>query len=215
MAFDCTCPATALTEIPQVTCPENLGQIQKIVFSRAFSFDSGATPSDDITVKANWDTKIAASDETKIVVFPTFVEAFESSDSAPVTEGGNDNSTLDGAPIVLGAETPVFTGMMRGVSGVAATAMRKLMCERDLEVIFINEWDKIIGRDLSSGLDGSVVGGFKLTPYSLFIGDSQVKGKNTDDKIMFQFSLRYEWRDTLVIKTPASGFSPLADIKPA
>lgn len=198
----CACPAPAsLTTILKLTCKENLGQIQRFLFQRAgFVFDTEADPVTDIMLLASWTPLFAAVNATKVVSTP-YVENFVIPRTEAVTEGGGDNSTLDGVEIIVGANA------VRGIGQIAETPsniimqVRKLMCEPDLVVFMLNQWGQIIGRNQLPGTPGQEVIGIPVR--SLFTSDSDNNGLNTRDKADFSFGLEYGWRDNLAVITPA------------
>lgn len=198
MGLNQTCPLPdALTDITPITCAENLGQIQKIVLQRPQT--TVPFPTQDATIGgaaviASWDVYKAAVDSTKVVTTP-FFEAYEVPGSEAILEGGDDNTTLDGAPILVGATTPRAEGMFRGLPAEVLKEL-KANCEANMTVYFINEFGKVIG----TSIDGITFEGIPVT--SLFIGDPAIAGKNTNDKTSFGHSLRYGWRDNLAIVTP-------------
>ena len=74
MARFCQCPGlAALKSIPNATCSEGFGQIQKVIFQRLRQ-DNGKpnafTTEKPITKLANLTPLLAANDSTKIVVSP-------------------------------------------------------------------------------------------------------------------------------------------------
>ena len=205
----CTCPLpTAITNISDLTCGENMGQIQKIAFQRRqatapfATFTGGTTGGADLL--ASWTALIGATDATKITVTP-FFEAFVIPQVTPITEGGDDNTTLDGNPIVVGSSSITATGTFRSLTGEILREIKDYNCENDLTVFFINEFSRIIG----TSADGTTLAGIPIT--SFFIGDGGNEGKNTQDKTVFTFNMRYGWRDRLAFVSP-SDFDPRTGI---
>lgn len=193
-------PPAALTTIPNQTCPENIGQIQKFIFQRAgWTFDSEADPTTDFKLLASWTPLLTAVADTKVVVTP-YLENVVIPPPEAITEGGGDNSTLNGREIVVGSTNPVVTGNYRMIQNAVIQAMKALGCE-DLVFYAINEFDQLIGR---SSDDGETVTGIPI--HALFISDLGNEGKNTQDKGNFRFGVDYGWRDDLYIVKPA--FSP-------
>ena len=199
MGFNCQCPLpAALGDISAFTCAENLGQIQKIVIQRRQAV--APFPTQDATVLgaavlASWTTYKGAVDGTKVVTTP-FFEGFVIPVSEAILEGGDDNTTVDGAPVVVGATTVRAEGMFRGLPAAILKELKALVCENDLTVYMINEDGKIIGTSAS----GTLFAGIPVT--SFFIGDPGVEGLNTNDKASFGFSLRFGWRDNLALVVP-------------
>ena len=214
MAFDYTCPLpTALATINR-GCTENLGEIRHLAIGRKglVFFDSGAGTPDPITAKAGWTTRIGATDDTKIVVIPN-VRNFITNDPT-FTKTGEDDS-LGGVGEIIGVPNALFTGKIRSVKGSVMKNVQALIGE-SLEVFFINEYGKIIGKDVSSALDGSVVGGFPILDNTFGVTWAKAGGKLSLDDAMLELAMEDTfWRNDLVISTPAAGFNPLIDLLPA
>ena len=95
----CKCPAaTSIATVPNMTCPETFGQIQKVAFQRLYT-DAGArncfegTPDGkDIKKLAAWTPLLAAVDSTKVAMSP-YIQAPTAEGGAPRTFGGG-NETL-------------------------------------------------------------------------------------------------------------------------
>lgn len=194
LAF-CVCPApAAIGAIPAFTCGEEFGQIQKIVFQRRQAAATFATVVAAGTL-ANWTTLKAAVGATKVVATP-FFENFVIPGVEAITEGGDDNSTLDGTALVVGRTTPIATGNFRSLPGATFTALELYICEPDMTVFFINEYGQII----ADSHDGTDVWGIPISEW--FIGDKEVQGKNTSNKNMFRFGVRAGWTKKLKVITP-------------
>lgn len=194
LAF-CTCPAPV--EIPDITpftCGEDFGQIQKLVFQRRQATPTFATLIAPQTL-ANWTTLKTASDATKVQTTP-FFENFIVPPVEAITEGGDDNTTLDGVAIVVGEGTPIATGNFRSLPSATFEELQKFNCEATLTAFWINEYGKIIGY---SG-NGTTFEGIPMTEW--YIGDKGINGKNTQDKNMFRFAMRAGWSKKLKQITP-------------
>lgn len=201
----CNCPNTdPLESIPEDNCPFNLEQIQKIIVQEVgYKFDSGATPATDPTLKADWDTLFAASDDTKAVITPfarnVVIEAGDF-----ITTGGGDNSTLNGVEEIEGLNPAPVTGMFKSVSPAIEKALKKIACKK-VQVFFVNGAGKIIAKD---------VGSDKTTGFvaeSFGVKDRRNQGFGTKDQLDFQFSLKPGWSEDLVIIDPQD-FNPLYDL---
>jgi hypothetical protein len=194
LAF-CECPQpAAIGAIPAFTCGEDFGQIQKIVFQRRQAVATFATVLAAGTL-ANWTALKAALAGTKVVITP-FFENFIIPPVEAITEGGDDNTTLDGLAVVVGRSTPIVTGNFRSLPGATFEALEAYICEPDMTMFWINEFGKIIG----DSHDGTDVWGIPV--HEWFIGDKGAAGKNTQDKNMFRFGLRAGWSKKLKIITP-------------
>jgi hypothetical protein len=199
--MDCVCPKpTALTTVERVTCRESLGQIQRFIFQRpGFHFDADADPTKDITLLASWTPLWVAAGDTKIVSTP-LLENVIIPKPEKISEGGGDNTTIDGREIVLGAGAITATGSLAEVPGKIIKQLKALMCE-ELVAFGVNQFGKIIGiaNDLATPAD-DVIG---IPVYTLWVSDAGNDGLNTRDKADISFALDYGWRDDLVIVTPA------------
>ena len=203
----CTCPNTAaLTAMVASDCEINLKQIQKAVFVKAGNSFTVAT--EDPTTAAVWATRLAAVDNTKAVATPLIegdavIEAGE-----PTTEGGGDNSTLNGVEDVVGADPASFSGKFKGISPAQEKVMKSWTCNKSLVVYFVNQDNLIIARDVVG--DGTVIDGFPIQ--SFFITDRNNTGFNSRDTNTIQFSLKSGWSEDISLITPEAGFSPLVDL---
>ncbi len=210
MSLICVCPAAAaIADIPNVTCPENFGQIQKVAFTRLVKADgtkNGFTNAAAITALASWTPKLTATDGTKIVVSPYINAPADSGGDARMTSGGNDD--LGGIPEVIGGEPVQFTGSLRSIPQSVIKALKTLQCEANagnLGVFLFDENGKI------EAIKGEDAGAYFPIPIrALFVG-SKIHG-NFDAKDSNVISWYYpdNYSDDLVIVTPA--FNPLTDL---
>ena len=208
----CTCPAAAsLTSIPAAGCPESFGQIQKIAFQRLRKADgtkNSFTNTSSILIKASWTAKMAAADDTKIVISP-YIQAPSQEAGSPRTFGGG-NETLGGVEIIIGREPSTFTGVIRSVSQDVIKAMKQLQCEAqadNLGVFLIDENGAV-----EAIKDEAVATTFYPIPIrSLFIGDKAHGGLEAPDSNAIQFSFLPNYSDNLSIQVPTD-FNPLTDL---
>ena len=215
MSLICQCPAAAaIATIPNVVCPENFGQIQKVAFQRLRQADgtrNSFTSSAAITALASWAALLAATNGTKIVVSPYINAPADSGGDARMTSGGNDD--LGGIPQVLGGNPVQFDGQMRGVPQSVIKTMKELQCEAqagNLGVFLFDENGKI-----EAIKDATTATTFYPIPIrALFIG-SKIHG-NFDAKDSNAISWQYpdNYSDDLAIVTPTD-FNPLTDLVPA
>lgn len=215
MSLICQCPAAAaIPTIPNVTCPENFGQIQKVAFQRLRKADgtrNSFTTTASILLKASWTAQLAATDGGKIVVSPYINAPADSGGDVRMTSGGNDD--LGGIPNVLGGNPVQFDGSMRSIPQSVIKAMKELQCEANagnLGVFLFDENGKIEAiKDAAT--DGTY---YPIPIRALFIG-SKIHG-NFDAKDSNAISWQYpdNYSDDLVIVTP-SDFNPLTDLVPA
>lgn len=214
MSLICQCPAaTALSTIPNVQCPENFGQIQKVAFQRLRQADGTVnkfTTAADIKLLASWTALLAAANGTKIVVSPYINAPADSGGDARMSSGGNDD--LGGIPVVLGGNPVQFEGQIRQVPQDVIKVMKELQCEAaagNLGVYLFDENGNI------EAIKGTTIGDYMPIPIrALFIG-SKIHG-NYDAKDMNAITWQYpdNYSDNLTIVKPTD-FNPLNDLIPA
>lgn len=210
----CKCPADAsLTTIPAVSCSENFGQIQKIIFQRLQGtggekngFDAEAP----ITKKASWTPLLSASDSTKVVISP-IVQAPTSEPGDAITYGGG-NDTPGGVELIIGRNPTTFEGVFRMIPQSVIKAMKSLQCESSAEnlgVYLVDENGNI------EGISGAAEGDVHPIPIrSLFISDKGHGGLEEPDSNNISFSFLPNYSDDLAIFTPED-FNALTDLVPA
>lgn len=204
----CKCPqATALTTIPDQDCKVNLEQIQKIAVQRGgYVWDAAAVTPTDITKKADWLLLKAAIGDTKVVVTPLVGGDPVINAGDKITNGGGDNSTLNGQEELTGKNPSQFTGVWKSLSSEVKKAMQELSCETDLVVYFINENNKIIANEI----EADKYTGFPIS--SFFVSDRNNAGFGSKDAFNVSFNLVANWDDNLVILDPEATFRPLVDL---
>lgn len=215
MSLICQCPAAAaIATIPNVTCPENFGQIQKVAFQRLYKANgvrNSFTTTADIKLKASWTALLSAEDGSKVVVSPYINAPADSGGDARMTSGGNDD--LGGIAEVLGGNPVQFDGSLRSVPQSVIKTMKALQCEANagnLGVFLFDENGKI-----EAIQDETTTTTYYPIPIrALFIG-SKIHG-NFDAKDSNAISWQYpdNYSDDLAIVTP-SDFNPLTDLVPA
>ena len=214
MSRICQCPAAAaISTIPNVVCPENFGQIQKVVFQRLRQADGTVnkfTTAASSLLKASWTALLAAANGSKIVVSPYINSPADSGGDARMTSGGNDD--LGGIPQVLGGNPVQFDGSLRSIPQSVIKTMKELQCEAaagNLGVFLFDENGKI------EAIKGATTGDYLPIPIrALFIG-SKIHG-NFDAKDSNAISWQYpdNYSDDLAIVVPTD-FNPLTDLVPA
>jgi len=213
----CNCPLpTALTAIDATVCPEELGQIQRVWFVRAGNVQwdtvdptaTGKTLPATIqpnlpTVSAGWTTLKAAADDTKVVFAPLFGGDITITPGDAITQGGNDNSTLNGQTYFVAFPDSTFSARFDQLTKDQTSQLKELICE-NLEVYFINEDGDIIGqRDPS---DADLFKGIPVTNVAL--QSRNVQGFATRDSNILTFQLDADW-DTYFEKQTPTDFNAL------
>lgn len=204
--MDIVCPRpAALLTVLRVTCQENLGQIQRAAITRAGGamFDQAAAPGSegDITLIGSWTPLLTDADNDKIVITP-YIDDFKIPEAAAITEGGSDNTTVDGVERVLGAGAITCTGMLSGVPVSILTQLRDLMGEVALEIYLFNQYGRIICRDSTPAALAAVKVYRGIPIYSLFVPYPGNNGLNTVDKATLRFALAEDWALNRAIITP-------------
>lgn len=220
MSMLCQCPAAAaITTIPNVICPENFGQIQKVAFQRLRQADgtrnsmvgSGTPLAPTITKLATWAALLAATNGTKVVVSPYINAPADSGGDARRTSGGNDD--LGGIAQVLGGNPVQFDGSFRSVPQSVIKIMKELECEAQADNLGVFLFDEH-GRIEAIQDENTPTTYYPIPIRSLFIG-SKIHG-NFDAKDSNAISWMYpdNYSDNLAIVTP-DDFNPLTDLIPA
>lgn len=199
--LNCSCPVgTAIPTITPSVCPLNIGQIQKLIFWRqGNSIASVATAQ----LEATWTALLAAADDTRAQVSP-FIETAIIAAGDPITEGGGDNTTLNGIEVNTGVNPAIFTGMIKNEDQAIIDVLKQYQCE-SLAVLFINDSGELI-HDIT---DTPAVKGFNIS--SLFIGDLDNQGFGTRDGNAIRFSMKANWSDGLAFLTPAFDMLAMAN----
>ena len=208
--MDCNCPLpTALTAIPALDCGVDLKQIQRLIFRRRGNvIGAAATPANDPLELADWQALLAAADDTKVVITPLIAANPIIDAGDAITNGGGDNTTLNGVEEVEGTNPSAFSAEFKSLTPEIERAMQSLMCELNLEVFFVLE-----GGNIAAKADNSVDpvvnwSGFPIQ--SLFVSDRNNAGFATKDIHNISFSLPTGWANDLVILNP--NFNPLFEI---
>ena len=202
----CSCPAgAALPSVPNASCPQDFGQVQKIIFQRIFKTagtKNSFTQSASIKELASWTALFSASDGTKCVITP-YVEAPTSDGGDAITFGGG-NDTVGGTTKVIGRNPVNMSFVMRQMTQDVIKALKGLQCEDELGVYLVNGDGQILA--ISSAEN-------TYTPIpirSLFISDLKLMGLDNPDENALSFSFLPNWSDDAKVVTPE--FNPLTDL---
>jgi hypothetical protein len=201
----CDCPLpTELADIPANSCPENIGQIQRFFIARKGNIIwDNATPAnnlpatisgDVIEVVAGWNTLFAAADDTKVIKTPLVGGDTAITAGTAITQGGGDNTTLNGETLVNGYNPADGTARFDSLSTAQVVAMKALRCE-EVEVYPINQDGKILARK-----EGDLITGFPVTNFSL--GSKNNAGFGTRDNNVLTFQMNDDWDEYLYFVTP-------------
>ena len=210
----CKCPAAAaLPNIPNFTCAESFGQIQKVAFQRLYKSTgekNSFTTTAGIGKKASWTPLLSAEDDTKVVVSP-YIQAPTAEAGAPRTFGGG-NETLGGIEEIIGREPTPFTAVMRKMPQSLIKALKDLQCESDSQNLGVYLFDE--NGNIGALQDETTTTYYPIPIRSLFFSDKTLGGLEAPDSNNVQWSFLPNWSDDLVIVAPED-FNPLTDLRNA
>lgn len=204
----CKCPGSAsLPSIPQVTCYETFGQIQKVAFQRLYkaSGEKNTLAVAKITTLAAWTPLLSAEDDTKVVVSP-YIQAPTNEAGAARTFGGG-NETLGGVEEIIGREPSTFTGVLRKMPQSVIKAMKELQCESWGDNLGVYLFDENGAIECLSDETNA----YPIPIRSLFISDKAHGGYEAPDSNNIQWSFLPNYSDDLKIIVPE--FNPLTELK--
>lgn len=190
LSICCPTPTALPSAVTTTTaCPEDIGQIQKMVFWR-----KGNTIVSEATavISTTWTTLLASTGADKAVVTP-FMAAVEIPPSE-AREFGGGNETRYGAPHRKGSNSTPVTANMYEVDQDTIATLKQWRCDT-LEVMFINEANQFGYSDGGS----TTFAGFELTPNSFHVSDKGIGGFDDSDRNTIMFNLPPNWSDTLEI----------------
>lgn len=195
------CPApTAIASIPATDCPVRWDQIQKILLRRINGREALSTT--NILLSATITPLLTETDDTKLIVSP-FISNLVIPTTEALKEGGNDNTTINGVPILRGLGFAAATGQIKNISAATAAAIRAITPETavqpgqtDIEVMFVNKDGKVIAQNPSSTL----VTGFPI--YNLVLTDVGSEGFGKDNVHNLSFDLAPGWSEKHAMYTP-------------
>lgn len=207
----CSCPAgAALPAVPNASCPQDFGQVQKIIFQRIFKTagtKNSFTQTASIKQLSSWTALFSQNESSdapgsKCVITP-YVEAPTSDGGDAITFGGG-NDTVGGTTKVIGRNPVNMSFVMRQMTQDVIKALKGLQCEDELGVYLVNGDGQILA--LSSADN-------EYTPIpirSLFISDLKLMGLDNPDENVLSFSFLPNWSDDAKVVTP--DFNPLTDL---
>lgn len=216
MSLLCSCPnPVELTSPIDFECAINFDQIQKIFLFRksAISGLNWFADQAGLLVEANWDTLLAESGDDKMIVTP-FLNNIIVPQSEEQTEGGNDNTTINGIETSLGEGFSKVTGELRGAPSDVSRALQLVGCETNsdigetnIQAIMVSRGNQIIF-NLPEG--SSVPEGFPL--YNFRVGDVGSEGFAQKNKHPLSWSFAPGWSDRFQVSKAA--FNLLGKVNP-
>jgi len=207
----CQCPlGAALPTIPVSDCPQDFGQIQKVIFQRMYNGTTLNTISGTTAgTLATWQTNLTASDGKKMIVSP-YIQAPTTEAGDPITFGGG-NDTVDGIEEIVGTNPTTFSGVIRKSTQDVIKELKKLGCE-NIGVYLIDQHGRIGAIKTTSGTPATTTWS-PIPLRSFFVGDKTFGGLNEPDGNVIQWSFVPNWSDNFDILVP--NFNPLTELKAA
>lgn len=193
----CQCPlGAAISDLVDLDCPTKFGQIGKIAFQQ-----TGQTFL-SITDQAEWTTKLAAVDATKVQVTP-ILHAQESTPAEPVTVGGaGSNEVYDGTIEIVSQGIYQINFSIRNPSPAVLAALKEYECEVSRLGIYLGGRDFVISKSDSSAIPVS----------SLYVQSSPALNGNTDANIaQIQMVLDAGWFADSLVSNIAFDFTSLVN----
>jgi hypothetical protein len=121
-----------------------------------------------------------------------------------ITNGGGDNSTLNGVEEISGVNPSPFSCVFKSLSSTVEKQLKALICEKNLVVYLFLQGGRIAIVKISS----TKKQGFPIQ--SLFVSDRNNAGYGTKDTVSMRFSFSEGWSSDLEIVKPS--FNPLTDL---
>ena len=193
--MDCNCPDDGiLEEIGSSSCPFDMKQIQRIAFASKGKviWDSGSgggagngipAVAAQVDTLADWQARRTAVDNTKIVVTPLIGGDPAIAAGEAITEGGGDNSTLNGVEEVTGTNPSNFTATFKSLEPAQEKSLKAIGC-KTTEVYFFLEGGKIACHKYAADERRK---GFDMQAYHF--SDRNNEGFGTKDKFSMRFSM--------------------------
>ncbi len=199
MSLTCACPTpTAIGDITPLTCPENVGQIQRLIFARSIDIATVAA----LILEATWTALFAAADDTHAVYTPLIANPVV--EPGAVVTVGSGNEVRNGIPQIVGNEPTKCTFTLRNFSAQTIRELKELECEPDLQVMYVQEDSNFV-----HVINGVLVEGFPIFGFRL--SDKKIGGFNALDEHTLEFSMKENWSDYLTMTDPTANFDPLVD----
>jgi hypothetical protein len=177
--------ASAVTTL--YPCPQEFGQIQKLIFWRRGNTKTVASALQATT----WTAMLTATGSTKALVAGFTIGKVTPGDAR---EAGGGNETKNGIPVVIGSSPSVAEFMLIQQDQDVIKQLKKLQCEA-LDVIFVNENGQFAYLDTIYG--GSTSGFYGAPIQGLSVGDLEFGDYDGKDQNKLKFYLPANWSNDL------------------
>ena len=203
MSLIINCPLPdAIPNGVETDCPEIFGQISKIAFQKIQSAPSFTKTT--VGLKATWTPLLTAVGDTKVVLSP-LISNFVIPASALLSEGGNDNTTINGIRNVRGLGTVTATGILKNITALTKKAIQDLFPFTKapapgitlLWAYFITTDGKVICKSNGEG----------FPVYNLALTDPKLEGFNKDNDFDLSLDMEGGWSDDFM--TVHTDFKPM------
>lgn len=212
MGLICSCESV-LPNLIDVTCPKDMDQIVKIAFQLKQSTAPFTTAGGAIGLANSWNTLLAASTSTKIVLSPAVANTV-----VPASEGqfvGEDsNESVNGIGNYLGEGIVKITGEIHSAPQAVVTALKELSCYSDaslgasnLTAYFFLRRIGGISRVVAKA--GASAGDYEgLEVFNFRVSSPMNEGYNSKTKYMWSLTMQAdEWESSELVNLE---FNPLA-----
>jgi len=163
------------------------GNVVKVIFVGLADFSLTAVT---VLTSAAWQTYLA--DEEKTHVVTPFLDSFDIPPTTPITEGGNDNSTVNGVPRLRSTSFAVAKAKISAADKTQIKKIRQIGAKAGnfqqgtrIGVFLVHE-----GNGLSGLPDGK-----PIPCYNIFVSDSKKGGLGASNDYDLEFHLEGGWSD--------------------
>jgi hypothetical protein len=217
------CLAVELGALTLSDCPENFGQVQRVLFSHVYD-STGAKnkfePNKAVSpttpaLAADWATQLGAADETKPTYSPYLAEPVSEAGAERTFGGGN--ATRNGVLLSLGREPQNFDCKILSANQLDAIKGMKLFQQgsgagkTSIGVYLINEAGQIMCDTNGLALDAVGLEAYPVPIHKLFVGDRTLGGLESPDWNMLSWQFAPNWSDNLAVYDPTD-FDALVDL---
>jgi hypothetical protein len=191
MLFKCP-PGTYLGGIVPTECPIKWDQTQKIAFGRKYAnrFSSAGV----FNSQVGWQALLDAITDARLVITP-YVSNLVIPASEVLSQGGNDNTTIDGVREVTGIGFVTVTAQLKNISAETAEEIRLIGTESMIQPgvsnivgYFLQTGDAVVWNKTSTG---TKYDGFEI--FNLTLTDIGNEGLNTNTVYNLSFDMKGGW----------------------
>lgn len=185
-------PGTYLGGIAPTECPIKWDQTQKIVFGR--KYDNRFPNAGSFVSQAHWQALLNVLNDSRLVITP-YVSNLVIPATEVLSQGGNDNSTIDGVPEITGVGFASVTLMLKNISAETANELRLIGTESMIQpgvsniVAYLLQTGNAVVWDKTA--TGDKYDGFEI--FNLVVTDIGNEGLNTNTVYNVSFNMKGGW----------------------